>query len=58
MAIVQIISTLSHRSLMNRSRRDLEDRLSMIMRSKDLTRNDIADAIMLLARRLPEDKPS
>lgn len=56
MAIVQFISSFSHRSLMNRSRRDLEDRLHLLMRSKDLKRADIVDAIMLLTRRLPEDK--
>jgi hypothetical protein len=57
MAIFEVHSTLSHRSLMNRSRRDLEDRLALVARHKGLTRDHIASAIMFLADRIPPENP-
>jgi hypothetical protein len=53
-SIVEIRSTLSHRSLMHRSRRELEQRLAEIAHHPKLTRDDIASAIMRLSQRLPE----
>lgn len=56
MAIISFVSTLNYRSLIKRSRSDLTFRLSELARDKRLKNGDIADAILYLARRLPEDK--
>lgn len=56
MAVFEVRSTLNHRSLVKRRRSDLELMLASIAHLKSLRSADIADAILYLARRIPEEK--
>lgn len=56
MAIVEVRSTLSHRSLVKRRKSDLRLLLSQIAEHPGLTADSLASAIMHLSSRIPPEK--